>query len=222
MQALKLNLGCGPIRPQGWINADSSLNAAMQRIPVVGKTLQRVFNTVKYDNNNVTYVNLNKRWKYADNSVDVVYSSHLLEHLSLKSAALFLRESYRCLKPGGVIRLVVPDLYKICKAYIADYESGKENPSGFIMWAMNLHREAQYGSNISVFKKIVYEWEGYPHQHKFMYDEKELSGKMKAAGFTDILSLQYGVSTYIQDIKDVEGKKEAYLSVYLEAKKPLS
>jgi predicted SAM-dependent methyltransferase len=217
---MKLNLGCGSVRPQGWINTDSSLNANLQKIPVVGKMITKRFNDVVYDDSNMIYMNLNKRWKYADNSVDIVYASHLFEHLSLKSADLFLKESFRCLKPGGVIRIVVPDLYKICKRYISEYESGNEKASEFILWAINMHREGQYGVNLSPVKKLVLEWQGYPHQHKFMYDEKSLALKFRAQGFTDILSLEYGVSKYINEIKDVEGKTESYLSVYLEGKKP--
>src|SRR5205807_2515581 len=105
------------------------------------------------------------------------------------------------------------------KKYIAEYENGKEDPTEFIMWAINMHREGQYGQKISWLKKMVLEWQGYPHQHKFMYDEKSLTNKFKQCGFKHILSLSYGVSNYIPEIKDVEGTKESYLSVYLEGKK---
>ena len=219
MHSIKINHGCGSVRPSGWINTDSSLNANLQKIPLVGKTVSRLFHKVQYDDSNVVYMNLNKRWKFEDGSVDIVYASHLLEHLTLKSADLFLREGFRCLKPGGVIRIVVPDLYKICKRYIQEYESGqKADPTEFIMWAINMHREGQYG-NIGGVKKMIFEWQGYPHQHKYMYDEKSLSKKFAEIGFRDILSLEYGVSTYIPEIKDVEGSTESYLSVYLEARK---
>ena len=221
MQAIKLNLGCGSVRPEGWINTDSSLNANLQRIPLIGKLVTRLFKSVKYDSSNMFYMNLNKKWgKYKDGSVDVVYASHLFEHLTLKSADLFLKESYRCLKPGGVIRLVVPDLHKICKKYLDEYEGGKEDPTEFIMWAINMHREGQYGNDISWLKKMILEWQGYPHQHKYMYDDKSLSKKIEENGFSDILSLEYGNSSYVADIKDVEGTAESYLSVYIEAKKP--
>lgn len=218
---IKLNIGCGAVRPSGWVNADSSLNAHLQRIPVVGKAVNKIFKTVEYNNSNVVYMNVNKRWsEYKDHSVDVVYSSHMFEHLSLKTADLYLKESFRCLKPGGIIRVVVPDLYKICKKYILEYETGEDNPSEYIMWAINMNREGQYGSNLGIVKKTVLEWQGYPHQHKFMYDEKSLTKKLKQAGFTDIIALEYGISRYIADIKEVEGTRESYLSVYLEANKP--
>ena len=220
MKVIKLNLGCGSVRPLGWINTDSSLNATIQKIPWFGKKIAKLFNPIEYNDTNVVYMNLNRTWKYKDNSVDIVYASHLFEHLTLKSAHLFLKEAIRTLKPGGTIRVVVPDLYKISKKYIEDYEkdSGKDTTK-FIMWAINMHREGQYG-HVSFLKREVLEWQGYPHQHKFMYDDKSLTVKLTEAGFTDIMSFCYGKSHYIKDIKDVEGTKESYLSVYLEGKKP--
>jgi len=215
---IKLNLGCGSVRPERWINTDSSLNANIQKIPLVGKPIAKLFNPVEYDSSNFRYMNLNKRWGFADNSVDVVYASHLFEHLSLKSAALFMKESYRCLKPGGVIRIVVPDLYKISKKYIQDYESGNADASEFIMWAINMHREGQYG-NAGFIKKMILEIQGYPHQHKFMYDEKSMMKLFELNAFKNMLSLEYGKSELIESIKDVEGTKESYLSIYIEAKK---
>ena len=217
MDKIKLNLGCGSVRPNGWINTDSSLNANLQRVPIIGKSMAKIISNVSYLSNNLTYMNLNNDWRFNDSSVDVVYASHLFEHLSLKSADLFLKNAYRCLKPGGVIRIVVPDLYKISKKYINEYdEMDRGNPTEFIMWAINMHREGQYG-NPSLFKKIIYELQGYPHQHKFMYDDKSLIHKMEAYGFKELTSLSYGFSKLIQEIEEVEGSKESYLSVYIEA-----
>ena len=213
---IKLNLGCGSVRPEDWINTDSSLNANIQKIPLVGKRIAKLFNPVEYNSSNFRYMNLNKRWSFEDNSVDVVYASHLFEHLSLKSAALFMKEAYRCLKQGGVIRIVVPDLYKISKKYIQDYESGNGEASNFIMWAINMHREGQYG-NPGLFKKMILEIQGYPHQHKFMYDEKSMINLFKISGFNNIASLQYGISDLIECIGEVEGTRESYLSIYIEA-----
>lgn len=112
MNSLKLNLGCWAGRPKGWINTDSSINANLQKIPIVGKRISNLFNPIGYSDTNLMYMNLNKSWKYSDDSVDIVYASHLFEHLSLSSARFFLTESLRVLKPGGVIRIVVRDLYE--------------------------------------------------------------------------------------------------------------
>lgn len=219
-EKIKLNLGCGSVRPASWINTDSSLNANLQKLPLIGKKLTKLFNPIEYANNNVVYMNLNTRWKYQDNSVDVVYASHLFEHLSLKSAKLFLGEAFRTLRPGGVIRIVVPDLYKIVKKYIDCYENNLEqDTTRYIMWAINMHREGQYGET-GLLKKIILEWQGYPHQHKYMYDDISLRLVLEKNGFVELRSLSYGISEYLPEISDVEGADESYLSVYLEGLKP--
>ena len=64
------------------------------------------------------------------NEFDVVYSSHMLEHLSQSDGIRFLKEMYRVLKPDGVIRIVVPDLEGICRVYLgklAEIRAGNES-----------------------------------------------------------------------------------------------
>ena len=53
-----------------------------------------------------------------DASCGVVYHSHVLEHLRRSQALPFLRECARVLKPGGVLRIAVPDLEQICRGYL--------------------------------------------------------------------------------------------------------
>lgn len=72
-----------------------------------------------------------------DNVADMVYSSHLLEHLSALEANSFLQDCLRVLKPGGIIRIVVPDLEGIAKAYIQsllDHDHGKAEASANRKW----------------------------------------------------------------------------------------
>jgi predicted SAM-dependent methyltransferase len=134
---VKINHGCGAIRPKNWINTDSSINALIQRIPIFGKFVYKLFSNVRYESSNVVYANLNRKWKFTNNSAEIVYCSHLFEHLDLKSADLFLKESYRVLQSNGVIRVVVPDLYKLSKKYVQEFEEGIVlNPSVEFLWAL--------------------------------------------------------------------------------------
>lgn len=59
---------------------------------------------------NIIVHNLAKGIPFPDGSVDVVYHSHLLEHLDRDVAERFLREVQRVLRLGGIQRIVVPDL----------------------------------------------------------------------------------------------------------------
>jgi predicted SAM-dependent methyltransferase len=56
---------------------------------------------------------------FEDNSIKGVYTSHCLEHLSERQVSNILKESYRILKPGGVIRITLPDMDKMFDAYEA-------------------------------------------------------------------------------------------------------
>jgi len=52
-----------------------------------------------------------------DNSVDVIYSCHVLEHFNRRELQRVLREWYRVLAPGGTLRIAVPDFAALCELY---------------------------------------------------------------------------------------------------------
>lgn len=59
---------------------------------------------------------------YDDNQVDLIFTSHTLEHIYPQRLKYVLDEFYRVLKPGACLRIVVPDISKAIKAYVdADY-----------------------------------------------------------------------------------------------------
>jgi hypothetical protein len=91
----KLNFGCGARYAAGWMNIDFHSD---------GQQVQRV--------------NLLAGFPFPDNTFDVVYSSHVLEHFTSEQAAFLVRESHRVLKAGGIIRAVVPDLEASVREYM--------------------------------------------------------------------------------------------------------
>lgn len=91
-----LNIGCGATYHPAWVNIDVE--------PVSNEIL----------NHNVI-----KPLPFNDHYFDACYCSHVLEHLSRDEARLLVAEIYRVLKPGGIIRLVVPDLEGIVRAYLS-------------------------------------------------------------------------------------------------------
>jgi predicted SAM-dependent methyltransferase len=90
-----LNIGCGTSIHPDWINLDVA--------PVNPTVLQ---------------LDINHGLPFSADTVDVCYSSHMLEHLSQEGAHNFVAECMRVLKSGGVIRLVVPDLEGIAREYL--------------------------------------------------------------------------------------------------------
>jgi SAM-dependent methyltransferase len=63
--------------------------------------------------------------EFADNTFDAVYHSHLLEHLPKRYAPVFLKECWRVLKPGGILRVVVPDLESSAREYLQQLHKAK-------------------------------------------------------------------------------------------------
>lgn len=62
-----------------------------------------------------------------------------------------------------------------------------------------MYKEGQYG-NVGLIMKLFLEMQGYPHQHKYRYDDKSLYSFVKKYGFRDFYFYFYGVSGSIEDI----------------------
>ncbi len=90
-----LNLGCGNQFHPEWIN----INAISSSPYVKAHDLRNGI-------------------PYQDEQFEVVYHSHLLEHLCVSDAIKFMGECFRVLKQGGVIRVVVPDLETLVHIYL--------------------------------------------------------------------------------------------------------
>src|SRR3954466_5103292 len=65
---------------------------------------------------------LSRKLPLDDATCDLVYHSHVLEHIRRSQVPFFLQECRRILNPGGIIRVVVPDLEAICRLYLDSLE----------------------------------------------------------------------------------------------------
>lgn len=61
-----------------------------------------------------------------DASLDAVYHSHVLEHLDVEEGRRLIGECFRVLRPGGVLRVVVPDLEQIARLYLELHQQAWE------------------------------------------------------------------------------------------------
>lgn len=101
-----VNLGCGSTYHRDWINIDIDPSSPDVR---------------RHDL--ATGIPLDSE------SADAVYHSHVLEHLTRQQASAFIRECLRVLKPGGILRVAVPDLEGACRAYLRTLEVAAANPT---------------------------------------------------------------------------------------------
>ena len=94
--SINLHLGCGGVNHPAFINIDG--------IPA----------------KHIHYVmRLDKLSPFRDNSVDLIYACHCLEHFSHLQMLKVLREWYRVLKKGGILRVSVPDFDSMVDIYLA-------------------------------------------------------------------------------------------------------
>ncbi len=120
-----LNLGCG-IRTADHpdvINIDWSLNIRIKNSRLLRLAVAPLLDArrrARLDQmaGKLVAHDLSKGIPFASDSVDTVYHSHVLEHLDRPVARRFLSETLRVLKPGGICRIVVPDLEFACRAYV--------------------------------------------------------------------------------------------------------
>ena len=65
----------------------------------------------------IKYCNASKRIPESNESVDLIYACHIVEHLDQEETSIFFNECNRVLKPGGIVRVVVPDFDKLVDSY---------------------------------------------------------------------------------------------------------
>ena len=111
-----VNLGCGTRYHPDWINIDIASSGE---------------GVIAHD--------LRKGIPLADASCDAIYHSHLLEHLRPSQALKLMQECYRVQKPGGFLRVAIPDLEQICLRYLEKLQgalNGDENAATDYDWIL--------------------------------------------------------------------------------------
>ena len=190
---LKLHLGCGKRRilpfPE-WINIDIDWLVRPDLVDDVFK--------------------LDRFLKHGHSSVDVVYACHVLEHAGRHEYKAVLKRWHEVLKPGGTLRLSVPDLGKVFEHY-SDYLPEMDKFLGFL-----------YGG-----QKTEHDY------HKMGWDEASLTRDLHEAGFKDVrrydrdktehADVDDASACYLPHIKDckdmAEYRQGRLLSLNVEASK---
>jgi predicted SAM-dependent methyltransferase len=188
----RVNIGCGDHPTQGWINLDVASHSG------------------------VYFWDCRSGLPFSDGAVAAIYSEHFFEHLDLESEARpFLRECLRCLQPGGVLRIVVPDAGAYLRAYSGPWETlAKMRP---LDGTANGWRDRCLGQVYQTkmqFMNAIFR-QGY--QHKYAYDDETLVLVMREAGFPDAVVQQFGISMDPEMVPDTNARRTE--SLYVEALK---
>lgn len=137
---MKLHLGCGHRRLEGYTNIDI--------LPSVNPDIVGDIATLA---------------QFENDSVEVVYASHVLEHVQRPYVLTTLREWRRVLQPGGILRVSVPDFMVLTELYLYDSIS---------MWR--------------VVGPLVGRQDYPANTHYMVYDYEYLAWVMGEAGFYNI------------------------------------
>jgi predicted SAM-dependent methyltransferase len=210
---MKLNLGCGHVQPEGWINVDGSLRAwVASRLTPLDSLLVRVGAWPPTEfNGSTVFVNLRRRLPWGDATIDAIYLGEVLEHFTRDDGHYLLGECFRMLKPAGIIRLRVPDNARFWRNYLREFDEIQAKPRG--EWTLSHTRWIEmFFRDIAVRRR----WIGsYGHFHKWMYDEISLVRTLDDVGFGSAARRAF-LDSGIADVHLVESRDD----LIVEAIKP--
>jgi len=136
---MKLHVGCGNVILPGWTNLD------IEKLPGVD---------IVDDITTLT--------KISDNSCDIIYASHVLEHVGRNEFEDVIRIWNYKLKKNGILRIAVPDFEKV------------------IIWYQRTKHIIDIVGLVSGGQKTKYDY------HKMIYDKKSLTEILLKMGFQDV------------------------------------
>lgn len=155
---VKLHLGCGPHVWEDWINVEGEFAGNQPGVILFDITASS--------------------YPLPSNSVDEIFTSHVIEHIDYNHVLPMLKEWHRILKPGGFVSTEWPDILKACK-YILD------NPKSIYS-----ERRKERKAGIGAIFGMVHDYKGdIAMLHKWGYSAESMIDLKLKAGFryTEVL-----------------------------------
>lgn len=167
---MRINLGSYTVMSGfGWLNID-----------VINRPELYVF----AEQNGFQFVSMDcsRGLPFPNDSVEYIYSSHMIEHITVQEAEVLLASCYRVLKPGGVMRIAVPDLGKISHMY----------STGTMKTADEFNEPCKHAkSDAERFWLLLTE------NHKTAYDWPAMKSLCERAGFKRVALSEYQKGTLV-------------------------
>jgi predicted SAM-dependent methyltransferase len=192
----KLQLGTGDNVLDGWLNTD------IHRFEGVDE---------------IVYLDARAPFPLPDESFDVVFSEHMLEHIDYADGQQCLRECRRVLRPGGRIRIATPSLEQLTRLYDRELTDVQQR---YLRWAVDSFGDADATLPGFVINTFVRAW-----GHRFIYDGQTLRHALESAGFVDVEACRVGASgdprlTGLERHIPEAPELNEYETIVLEARRP--
>jgi len=197
---LRLNLGCGPVQPDGWINVDGSNRAKLAGwLPWADRALQYlgILGPTEFGPH-IRVLNLFKPLPWADGTVSAVYAGELWEHFELADSERLTRECYRVLRRGGILRVTVPDAAQLWGKYMHMYTEEMSKPRMERSAARLQELMGMFFADIATSPRWMLSW---GHCHKWFFDEIQLIELFDRVGFKSVQRMAFRESR----IRNIEG-----------------
>lgn len=182
-QDLRIQIGCGENRVPGWINIDCTDNADLR-------------------------IDIRAPWPLTSGSVQYIFSEHFLDHMEYPDGvACVLRECFRVLKPGGIVRVVVHDAEALLQAYLSrDYPF-------FENMGVKIGPDGERPT-LNAYINHIFRFNGL---HQFIYDFETLEHQFRKAGFAEVQKTKHRSSAIKELNLDLDLPDRAPQSLYVEA-----
>lgn len=175
-----LQYGCGLSAGEGWVNFDSSPTLRLQKLPVVGGIATRSLKLVRFPSA-VRFGDIRDGLLAPENSCAGIYASHVLEHLSFEDFRTALRHTFTMLRPGGLFRMIVPDLEVRARLYLERLSAGSVTANNFFMEGSHLGSRTRGRDIVSRVRDQLGN-----SKHLWMWDERSLRSELEMARFVSI------------------------------------
>jgi predicted SAM-dependent methyltransferase len=162
----KLQLGTGSNVYEGWLNTD----------------------VVDFKRKNeIVFLDATKPFPLPDAAFDLVFSEHMIEHLTYDDGIRCLAECHRVLRPGGRIRIATPSLDRLITLYDPDQSDLQRR---YVRWSIDSFQggKAPYLAGF-VVNNFFRDW-----GHQFIYDRETLRHALESVGFADVEDWPVGES----------------------------
>lgn len=151
----KLHIGCGDNELAGWLNTELCPRG------------EQIF------------LDATKPFPFADNVFAFIYSEHMIEHIALPEAARMLAECCRVLTPGGIIRIVTPNLEFLTTLLESPASAELRD---YIAYSIDVYRiQATGAEGAAVFNNFMRAW-----GHQYIHTADSLGALMARAGLEEI------------------------------------